>query len=193
MGDTISTLEHYLTPVGLTKLLAIPNRDVHRFVAKAVDLCEPMKVFVCTDAQEDIDYIRRTAIARGEETELAINTQTVHFDGFFDQARDTGHTQYLVPSGETLGEHLEQIERDTGLKEVRFSSGTSMGVSQLVLIIYPLLLPAPDTVRVLTLATKFNVEILDLNCPHSPIVSHYLEVYYEMLSLFRTQIAVHIF
>jgi len=118
MKDVISTLENYLTPVGLAKLLAIPNRDVHRFVAKAVDLCEPMKVFVCTDAQEDIDYIRRTAIARGEETELAINTQTVHFDGFFDQARDKGSTQYLVPKGETLGEHLEQIDRDKGLKEV---------------------------------------------------------------------------
>ncbi|MFW9959824.1 MAG: phosphoenolpyruvate carboxykinase (GTP) [Candidatus Thorarchaeota archaeon] len=118
MKDVISTLEKYLTPIGLAKLLAIPNRDVHRFVAKAVDLCEPMKVFVCTDAQEDIDYIRRTAIARGEETELAINTQTVHFDGFFDQARDKGSTQYLVPKGETLGEHLEQIDRDKGLKEV---------------------------------------------------------------------------
>jgi len=118
MKDVISTLEKYLTPVGLAKLLAIPNRDVHRFVAKAVDLCEPMKVFVCTDAQEDIDYIRMTAIARGEETELAINTQTVHFDGFFDQARDKGSTQYLVPKGETLGQHLEQIDRDEGLKEV---------------------------------------------------------------------------
>jgi len=118
MKDVIATLEQYLTPVGLAKLLAIPNRDVHRFVAKAVELCEPMKVFVCTDAQEDIDYIRRTAIARGEETELAVNTQTVHFDGFFDQARDTGHTQYLVPKGEGLGPHLEQMDRDAGLKEV---------------------------------------------------------------------------
>ena len=118
MKDVISILEQHLTPVGLAKLLAIPNGDVHRFVAKAVDLCEPMKVFVSTDAQEDLDYIRRTAIARGEETELAINTQTVHFDGFFDQARDKGHTQYLVSKGETLGEHLEQLDRDNGLKEV---------------------------------------------------------------------------
>ena len=85
--DVISTLEKYLTPVGLAKLLAIPNQDVHRFVAKAVELCEPMKVFVCTDAPEDIEYIRRNAIARGEETQLAIDTHSVHFDGFFDQAR----------------------------------------------------------------------------------------------------------
>lgn len=132
MKDVIATLEHYLTPVGLAKLLAIPNRDVHRFVAKAVDLCEPMKVFVCTDAQEDIDYIRQTAIARGEETELAQSSHTVHFDGFFDQARDKGHTQYLVPKGETLGEHLEQMDRDEGLKEIEERMKGSMHNKKMV-------------------------------------------------------------
>ena len=101
MKDVISTLEKYLSPIGLAKLLAIPNRDVHRFVAKAVELCEPMKVYVTTDAQEDIDYIRRNAIARGEETELAIDTHSVHFDGFFDQARDVASTKYLVPKDES--------------------------------------------------------------------------------------------
>ncbi len=132
MKDVISTLEKYLTPIGLAKLLAIPNRDVHRFVAKAVDLCEPMKVFVCTDDQDDIDYIRRTAIARGEETELAISTQTVHFDGFFDQARDKGSTAYLVPKGVTLGEHLEQIDRDEGLNEVHERMKGSMHNKKMV-------------------------------------------------------------
>jgi phosphoenolpyruvate carboxykinase (GTP) len=130
--DAISVLEHHLTPVGLAKLLAIPNLDVHNFIAKAVELCEPMKVFVCTDAQEDLDYIRRTAIARGEETELAIDTHTVHFDGFFDQARDTGHTQYLVPAGETLGEHIEQMDRDKGLKEIQERMKGSMHNKKMV-------------------------------------------------------------
>ena len=132
MKDIIATLEHYLNPVGLAKLLAIPNRDVHRFVAKAVDLCEPMKVFVCTDAQEDIDYMRSTAIARGEETELADCCKTVHYDGFFDQARDTGNTQYLVPKGDTLGEHLEQVDRNEGLKEIEERMKGSMHNKKMV-------------------------------------------------------------
>lgn len=133
MKDTISTLEHYLTPVGLAKLLAIPNRDVHRFVAKAVELCEPMKVFVCTDAPSDIDYIRHTAIARGEETELAVSNHTVHFDGFFDQARDKAHTVYLVPKDETLGEHLEQMDRDEGLAEIKERMKGSMHNKKMVI------------------------------------------------------------
>ena len=118
MNDHISILEKYLTPVGLAKLLAIPNQDVHRFVARAVDLCEPMKVFVCTDAKEDIEYIRRTAIARGEETELAIETHSVHFDGFFDQARDKAKTRYLVPKGESIGQYVEQQDREEGLAHI---------------------------------------------------------------------------
>jgi len=117
--DHISTLEKYLTPFGLAKLLAIPNRDVHKFVARAVALCEPMKVFVCSDSQEDIDYIRRTAIARGEETELALETHSVHFDGFFDQARDKTSTRYLVPKSESLGPQLEQREREEGLLHIQ--------------------------------------------------------------------------
>jgi len=126
LTDVISTLEKYLSPTGLARLLAIPNRDVHRFVAKAVELCEPMKVFVCTDSQEDNDYIRRNAIARGEETELAIDTHSVHFDGFFDQARDKTKTRYLVPNGETLGPHLEQQDRDKGLEHINTRMKGSM-------------------------------------------------------------------
>ncbi len=126
MKDHISTLEKYLNPIGLAKLLAIPNRDVHKFVAKAVALCEPMKVFVCSDSEEDIDYIRRTAIARGEETELAIDTHSVHFDGFFDQARDKTSTRYLVPEGESLGLQLEQQEREKGLEHIEVRMKGSM-------------------------------------------------------------------
>ncbi len=133
MKDVIATLEKYLSPVGLAKLLAIPNRNVHRFVAKAVELCEPMKVFVTTDAKEDIDYIRRNAIARGEETELAIDTHSVHYDGFFDQARDIGSTKFLVPEGEYLGPHLEQRERDDGLEHLRRRMGGSMHNKKMII------------------------------------------------------------
>jgi len=126
VNDHITILEKYLDPVGLAKLLAIPNRDVHKFVAKAVDLCEPMKVFVSNDSQEDIDYIRRTAIARGEETELALETHSVHFDGFFDQARDKTKTRYLVPEGESLGSQLEQQDRKKGLEHIEVRMKGSM-------------------------------------------------------------------
>ncbi|MFX1472938.1 MAG: phosphoenolpyruvate carboxykinase, partial [Promethearchaeota archaeon] len=88
MNDYISILESRLTDANLRKLLTIPNQRVHKFIAEAIELCDPMKVFICDDSRMDVEYIRRTAIARGEETPLAIPTHTVHFDGLNDQARD---------------------------------------------------------------------------------------------------------
>jgi phosphoenolpyruvate carboxykinase (GTP) len=111
----MAVLESSLTDANLRKLLIVPNQQVHKFVAEAIELCQPMKVFVCDDSRMDTEYIRRTAIARGEEATLAIPTHTVHFDGLHDQARDKEHTRYLVPEGESLGEHLSQMDREEGL------------------------------------------------------------------------------
>ncbi|MGY5876625.1 MAG: phosphoenolpyruvate carboxykinase, partial [Candidatus Thorarchaeota archaeon] len=116
MPDTMSILVDYLTGANLKKLLAIPSKRVHDFVAEAIVLCQPMKVFVCDDSFQDTEYIRKTAIARGEESELVNSSHTVHFDGFFDQARDKEHTLYLVPEGQKLGDQLLQMERDEGLE-----------------------------------------------------------------------------
>ncbi|NHJ15061.1 MAG: phosphoenolpyruvate carboxykinase (GTP), partial [Candidatus Thorarchaeota archaeon] len=119
MPSHTDILQSSLTDVNLRKLLTIPNPRVHQFVAEAIELCKPMKVFVCDDSRMDVEYIRKTAIARGEEAPLAIPTHTVHFDGLHDQARDKEHTTYLVPEGESLGEHLLQMERDEGLHLVK--------------------------------------------------------------------------
>lgn len=133
MNDSIHVLERALTEANLRKLLAIPNRRVHKFVADAIQLCMPMKVFVCNDTKMDTEYIRRTAIARGEETPLANPYHTVHFDGFHDQARDKESTLYLVPPGESLGEQLAQMDREEGLKIVQKRLNKSMDNKKMVI------------------------------------------------------------
>ncbi|MFX1560100.1 MAG: phosphoenolpyruvate carboxykinase (GTP) [Promethearchaeota archaeon] len=132
MNETINTLEQALTDANFRKLLAIPNRNVHKVVAEAIQLCKPMKVFICNDSKMDTEYIRRTAIARGEETPLANPYHTVHFDGFHDQARDKESTVYLVPTGESLGEQLTQMDREKGLDIVRKRLDGSMNHKKMV-------------------------------------------------------------
>lgn len=100
------------------KLLGIDNPQLHEFVAKYVGLCNPDKVFVSTDSPEDINYIREAAIKNGEEKRLAVNGWTVHFDGYYDQARDKPHTKFLVPKGVDLGPNLNAMDRNEGLKEI---------------------------------------------------------------------------
>ena len=100
------------------KLLGIDNSKLHEFVARYVELCNPDKVFVSTDSQEDITYIKEASIRNGEEKRLAVDGWSVHFDGYYDQARDKPRTKFLVPKGVDLGPNLNTIDRDEGLQEI---------------------------------------------------------------------------
>ncbi len=126
-------LKASLTGEHIEKLLRLPNPKLHRFVAEAVELCGPDSVFVCTDAAEDIAYVRRLATENSEETPLALEGHTIHFDGAKDQGRDKENTKYLVPPGVDLGAHLNSLDKEEGLAEVRgFLAGSMRGRQMLV-------------------------------------------------------------
>ena len=105
------------TPGSFEKLLAVKSPEVLDFVVKYVELCNPDKVFVRSDCEEDASYIRKKAIELGEEKPLKIKGHTVHFDGIFDQARDKGNTKFLVTPEINL-EGLNCINREEGLEEM---------------------------------------------------------------------------
>lgn len=100
------------------KLMKIDNPKLHQFIAKYIEHCNPDKVFICTDASEDIKYIREAAIRNGEEIPLAIEGHTIHFDNYYDQARDKAHTRILIPKGVDIGKTIKTSDRDEGLKEI---------------------------------------------------------------------------
>jgi len=111
-------LKNNLDADNFEKLMAVDNPKLHQFVADYVELCHPEKVFVCTDAQEDLSYIRQSAIDKGEESKLAIEGHTIHFDGYYDQARDKEHTKFLLPKGVDLGPNINSIDKKEGVAEV---------------------------------------------------------------------------
>ncbi len=117
----------------LAKLEAIDNDNVMSFIAETIELCEPDKVWVGADSAEDIAYQRQMAIDNKEEKPLNIEGHTVHFDGYFDQARKKEVTKYLVPADETLDKKLNQIEREEGMKEMNsLQKGAYKGRTMLV-------------------------------------------------------------
>lgn len=115
---TMDFLKQRLGDEGLNKLKRIDNPHLHQFIAKYTEHCNPDKVFICTDDPEDIRYIREAAIRNGEEARLAIPSHTIHFDNYYDQARDKEHTLILVPKGTDLGSAIKTGERDACLKEI---------------------------------------------------------------------------
>lgn len=119
--------EHY------KRLIELDNPKMHQFIADAIELAAPDSVYVCTDSPDDAQYIRDLAIKTGEERPLNIKGHTIHFDGFYDQARDKARTKYLLPAGSQLGESLNSIEKETGVQEVRsFLKGSMAGREMLV-------------------------------------------------------------
>ncbi|HUU18681.1 MAG TPA: phosphoenolpyruvate carboxykinase (GTP) [Sedimentisphaerales bacterium] len=119
MPNVNELLKEKLTAEHYKRLMAVDNIKIHEFTADAIELTNPETVFVCTDSEEDIRYVREMAVKSGEEHPLETPGHTYHFDGFYDQGRDREVTRYLVPKSETLSKALNQIQREEGLSEVR--------------------------------------------------------------------------
>ena len=133
MIDTKRFLKERLTKENYEKLVALDNLKMHEFVADAIELAQPVSVFVFTGSDADVDYIRKLAIETGEEILLNRPGHTCHFDGYHDQARDKAKTKYLLPPGSQLGESLNSIDKATGLEEVRsFLKDSMVGREMLI-------------------------------------------------------------
>jgi len=133
MDNVKEFLKEKLTAENYQRLAAVENPKMHQFVAGAIELGQPASVFVCTDASQDVDYIRELAVKTGEEIPLDTPGHTCHFDGYYDQARDKDQTKYLLPPGSELGASLNSIDKQTGVEEVRsFLAGSMAGREMLV-------------------------------------------------------------
>ena len=114
----MEVLKERLDEENYNKLIRIKNSYLHKFIARYIELCNPTKIFVSDGSKEAIEYIRKAAIKNGEEMSLAIEGHTVHFDGYYDQARDRENTKFLVSKDTDLGPSLRTIDREKGLKEI---------------------------------------------------------------------------
>lgn len=100
------------------KLVKIDNPELHRFIAKYIEHCNPEKVFVCSDSEKDIKYIREISVKNGEEISLSTQNHTIHFDNYNDQARDKKNTKILLPDGVKLDKAINTALREESLDEI---------------------------------------------------------------------------
>ncbi len=168
MNPYLEALQQKLSPADFKKLSAIDNPNVHEFIAKESDLCHPQKIFICSDSAEDIAYVRKQAIATGEEkATLTLEGHTVHFDGEQDQGRDRANTKYLIPKGTTFSKALNQMDRQEGLAEVRG-------------IMHDIMVGKTMIVRFISLGPVNSLfTILGIQCTDSWYVSHSEDLLYR--------------
>jgi phosphoenolpyruvate carboxykinase (GTP) len=168
MNGYLEALRPKMSEVDYQKLVAITNPKAYEFIAKASDLCNAEKIFICSDSAEDIAYVRQEAIATGEETAvLTLSGHTVHFDGIHDQGRDRQATKYLVPRGISFSKALNQIDRQEGLVEVKGLLRDSMKGRTMI-------------VRFISLGPPNSIfTILGLQCTDSWYVAHSEDLLYR--------------
>lgn len=116
--EALEKLKELLPKEQFEKIKAIDNPELHAFLAEWIEWLEPDKVFVCTDSPEDEAYIKWKALYYGEEKMLETPNHTVHYDNYYDQARDKANTKLLVPGGKKIP-FLNTKDRDEGLKEIK--------------------------------------------------------------------------
>jgi phosphoenolpyruvate carboxykinase (GTP) len=117
------------------KIKKIGNKFLINFITDIVEILKPDSIFMCSDTDDDFDYIREKAIKDNEESKLLINGHTVHFDGEKDQARDKRMTKFLVENDSELGKGFNTLNRDEGLEEtLNIMSGIMKGKELLILL-----------------------------------------------------------
>jgi phosphoenolpyruvate carboxykinase (GTP) len=122
-----------ITPDDHSKLDALDNPKVWRVIRDAYELMNPDQIMVFDDSEEDAAKVRQLSIYYGEEARLAQDGHTIHYDGYFDQARDKANTATLLPEGKKLSRGLNVKERTSGLQEIyRFMSGAMKGKVMIV-------------------------------------------------------------
>ncbi len=117
-SEKVNILKLKLSEKDYNKLLNLNNKDIIEFIEKFVNLCCPSKITICDNSEEDIKYTRDSAIKNKEEAKLFVKGHTIHFDDYFDQARDKNNTKFLLPKDKDIGPEFNTIDREIGLKEI---------------------------------------------------------------------------
>lgn len=117
------------------KLAALKNEKVMEFIGSFAEHCEPASIYVCTDSEEDKQYVRDQALKLGEEVTLKLDKQTIHWDSYGDQARDKKNTKYMVKTENLESmKALNSVEYEEGYKEImEISKGIMKGKPAVVL------------------------------------------------------------
>lgn len=128
MNKFETLLKSKMSEESFAKLEALQNEKVMEFVGTFAQHCDPKSIYVCDDSEKDTQYVRDQALAKGEEYTLANKKQTMHWDGYGDQARDKKNTRFMVYK-ENMAKmaSLNSIEYEEGLKEIM---GISKGIMQ---------------------------------------------------------------
>ncbi|MHA1231157.1 MAG: phosphoenolpyruvate carboxykinase (GTP) [Candidatus Helarchaeota archaeon] len=126
--------EKVIDKIKLKELKSFKNSKILATIRKYAELLKPSKIYVITDSMKDEEFVRKMAIINKEEYKLRMKGHTVHYDSYYDQARDKENTRILVTPETPMSKRLNTIDREEGLKEIlSYMDGIMKNKSMIVL------------------------------------------------------------
>ena len=111
--------KQYMDDEQLTRLLKIKHPEVLKRIAASIVLCNPSAVFVNAGSSEDRQFIRTLALAKKEESALAMEGHTIHYDLAQEQGRIIDRTYYIANPEDHVSSLANRMDRPTALEQVR--------------------------------------------------------------------------
>ncbi len=103
----------------LIRILKIKNPAILIRVANSIVLCNPISVFINTGSPEDLKFIKDLAIEKGEESPLAMENHTIHFDLAKEQGRIVDRTYYIANPEDLVSSLANRMDRPTAFEQVK--------------------------------------------------------------------------
>ncbi len=123
-GEQFKRIRHFKIPAVLEK------------IANAVVMCNPGRVVINTGSEEDLEFIRRLALNKGEEAPLPMTAHTIHFDLKEEQGRIIDRTYYIANDDELVSSLGLRMPRQEALQTVREGMGDIMNGMTMVVGFY---------------------------------------------------------
>jgi len=115
----MALFQEKLDSTHFARLQRITHPAVNINIANAIAMCEPEAVFINTGTEEDREFIRAMALAKGEEKPLSMAGHTIHFDLKDEQGRIIDRTYYIADPDEKISSLANRMERSDALEEIR--------------------------------------------------------------------------
>jgi phosphoenolpyruvate carboxykinase (GTP) len=103
----------------LARLSKIKNPDILKKIANGIVICDPDSVFIDTGSEADRQFVRELSLQKGEESELAMDGHSIHYDLKEEQGRIIDRTFYIYNEGEQVSSLGLKKDRAEALADVR--------------------------------------------------------------------------
>ena len=117
--DANAIIKRHMDNDNFLKIDQIKNPEVLIKIANAIIVCNPDKIFVNSGSEKDAAFIRNLSLDNKEESNLAMNRHTIHFDLKDEQGRIIDRTFYIADSDEDINSLANRIDRPHALAEVK--------------------------------------------------------------------------